>query len=1411
MEKQMELKKRTGGFYGNTVRRKIKQILAIVLAILLVNPITSDGIVVYAQKQEIAISGIVVDSSDWYAATDNNGLVSTDQANADNWNIHVVIVDTTATVTLKNATIANNTATAIMVEGYDLNIVLEGTANKIGTNKLNYDAIQSSDGRRISITGDGDLTVNGYYGIRVNGSGDVSISIKGSFLLNSSWQIITTSGYLSISAANINTVGYYISCRSASVTATDSDIYVDGKGDYGLLVFGNATVTAPKGKISITGGHYALHSDGYTVDVSSKKSVSLKGTVMAATTSVVSETEDITINGYYKAIESATNSVSLLAPFGNISLTSDNYSNIISGSGYDLAITAKGTLYGKGPYGITDYVNAVIKADSVDVSLTDKGYGFCGGALSITDADGGNCSEVTVSGGGNGRDTILATDLTIKADQVKLVADTDAANVINASGNVVLGDKGLIVGKINISGTSNIDTDIVQVNQNGGDVSSMLDMSQNPPAQSVYYTAGEGYGIFMPAVDNTMPTLLLHHVDITQLNLPNTAMMLQLDGENKIYTILATKDMTVSGRGTLDSNYIQNERPTVFTINNGATVNALYRTIETDLITTIYGNYKLTNSNVQSLTFFNTLELAPGAVLTLEQEGFLEYYNNTPINKMTLGTGASIINNTYITLPQGTTVEQIKQLPLTGSGVVRVATAYDGQDKPTDWMIYTNDGVEMKMMQGDLDLTDGTHDDKTVETDGYSFHNNILTLSNTYIQGDVTLPSGTSVNTVTKTAIYGRIRGDISSPINITFTGTAPLSLYGGISGSMNNDTITVSNGAKVTVNGSLFLGGSGGQDGTLTVSGSGTVLTVSSSMSYGVMCDILNVQNGAILDVTANGTGSIGVEALSAVNVTGGSTLTAGCDYGVYIIGGKLTVSDTSKLITKGGTAPFCIIDATSAKGQNEVLSLEGVPTGTSIASAKGIDYGYGYTYWSLVSANDVLTVANENSTPVTLIGAKKGTITFVKVNSGGSSSGGSFAGGSTSSDSSTTIAEPEKQTDQPVMGSVNAKGKVTESQGVIRITDKMVKAAIQDAKASAKAQNKETNGIGVEVLAKAPGAKSYTIITERAALNRLISNKVQLFRINGLSIQFCFKQAALKQLKKKGTSNVTILAKPATIKSIRSAYDITINMKKNGKTVTITSFERDNVTMTISYTPSKEETAGGLYAVYVNAKGKTIRIKNSTYDKNSKGVIFKINYLSKCGIGYKEPKTIVTDTQTHWAKESIDYLVGRGVLTKTSKTACSSNSYMTRGMLASVLGKLAGVNTKAFTTTSFTDVNVDHPYFPYVEWAYKNGVIQDVGNSQFAPDKVITREEAASILVNYAKATSYKLPVTREAITYADESSISSTCKEAVKAMQQAGIIMCGSDNKFSPKVNVTIGEISAILHRYIKLTIDPATAQG
>jgi glucan-binding YG repeat protein len=445
-----------------------------------------------------------------------------------------------------------------------------------------------------------------------------------------------------------------------------------------------------------------------------------------------------------------------------------------------------------------------------------------------------------------------------------------------------------------------------------------------------------------------------------------------------------------------------------------------------------------------------------------------------------------------------------------------------------------------------------------------------------------------------------------------------------------------------------------------------------------------------------------------------------------------------------------------------------------------------------------------------------------FVSATSPGDNGGGSSPSGSSSSDSTTTTTTtPAKTPDQPV----TVVAPVTATAGAngaasAAIPDKAITDAIAKAQADAKAQGKTTNGISVGLNVTMPkDATSLTATLTQSSLNSLVSAGVSQLALDGAPVSLVLDLRALQEIQKQSSGNISITIAPATgisdeakaLLGNRPVYNITISYVKDGKTVNVTSLGSGTATLSIPYTPGKNEAVGYLFGVYVDAKGKAQRILGSAYNANSRSLLIPTGHFSVYGVGYTAPSAKFTDIRNHWGKEAIDYVVGRGLLSGTSETTFAPNTAMARGTLITVLGRLSGVDAKAYTTNSFTDVKADSAFRPYIEWAYKKGVVQGIGNQQFAPDRAITREEIAVVFANYAKATSYKLPVTREATAYADASSIGSIYKMAVTAMQQAGIMMGGTDNRFNPKSNATRAEVSSMLHRYIKLTIDPATAQG
>ena len=208
---------------------------------------------------------------------------------------------------------------------------------------------------------------------------------------------------------------------------------------------------------------------------------------------------------------------------------------------------------------------------------------------------------------------------------------------------------------------------------------------------------------------------------------------------------------------------------------------------------------------------------------------------------------------------------------------------------------------------------------------------------------------------------------------------------------------------------------------------------------------------------------------------------------------------------------------------------------------------------------------------------------------------------------------------------------------------------------------------------------------------------------------------------------------------------------------------------------------------------------------------MIFEAQHFSVYGVGYQNSVPNFTDINGHWAKEHILFTVSRGLFSGTSETTFSPDSPLTRGMFVTAFGRLAGINPADYQNRAFTDVKADACYAPYVNWAAKTGIVDGITSTTFAPDSNITREQMAVILKNYADKMGYPIPKTLEAVTLADNAKISFWAKDAVKAMQQAGILSGKANNLFDPNGNATRAEAVTVLHRFVETIIDPQTANG
>ena len=85
------------------------------------------------------------------------------------------------------------------------------------------------------------------------------------------------------------------------------------------------------------------------------------------------------------------------------------------------------------------------------------------------------------------------------------------------------------------------------------------------------------------------------------------------------------------------------------------------------------------------------------------------------------------------------------------------------------------------------------------------------------------------------------------------------------------------------------------------------------------------------------------------------------------------------------------------------------------------------------------------------------------------------------------------------------------------------------------------------------------------------------------------------------------------------------------------------------------------------------------------------------------------------------------------------------------------------------------------------------------------------AVIMQRYAGKLEYTLPKEREAEIFTDNATITSDMKDAVQAMQQAGVMNGKGGRLFAPKDTATRAEAAAVLRRFVEIVIDRDTAGG
>lgn len=234
---------------------------------------------------------------------------------------------------------------------------------------------------------------------------------------------------------------------------------------------------------------------------------------------------------------------------------------------------------------------------------------------------------------------------------------------------------------------------------------------------------------------------------------------------------------------------------------------------------------------------------------------------------------------------------------------------------------------------------------------------------------------------------------------------------------------------------------------------------------------------------------------------------------------------------------------------------------------------------------------------------------------------------------------------------------------------------------------------------------------------------------------------------------------------KDSNSATEIKIDVPKNSGKTTV-EIPVDNVT-------------SGTVAVIVHPDGTEEIAKSSKPTED--GVQLEIDGSATVKI-IDNSKDFI-DTRDHWSQDDVNFVAARELFNGVGGNQFGVSQPMTRGMVNTVLARLAGVDTTPSQGQAWYEVGTD--------WAKKNGISD--GTNPTAP---VTREQLATLLYRYAGS-----PSVSGTLHAADAASVSDYAEDALLWANQNGIVNGVGSNTIAPKDNAQRAQVAAMLARYLQ----------
>lgn len=232
---------------------------------------------------------------------------------------------------------------------------------------------------------------------------------------------------------------------------------------------------------------------------------------------------------------------------------------------------------------------------------------------------------------------------------------------------------------------------------------------------------------------------------------------------------------------------------------------------------------------------------------------------------------------------------------------------------------------------------------------------------------------------------------------------------------------------------------------------------------------------------------------------------------------------------------------------------------------------------------------------------------------------------------------------------------------------------------------------------------------------------------------------------------------------------------------------------------TQAKEEYMG-LYALNEGNGNSKWEYAGGRVDKDKK--ILTVNTLKLGLMTTISNQKKFADTIGHWAENDIKLMAAKNVVQEAFNSNFYPNREITRGEFASFLVRTLNVPENLKGGKSFKDVTSDKWYYKEVITAANVGLVAGVSDTKFAPNEKITREQMAVMMTRALDYMGVSVKKDNKALEkFTDKGSVSDWAKDGAITAVSVGLINGRGSNSFAPKAFTSRAEAIVILSRLYK----------